>query len=204
MTLPLVSESLLRLCVPVEFQSEILGDLAEEYDRRCASSERAARRWIRRDVIIAAFSFPGAGMNLAIAAGAAAAAYSFAVVWEVFIASPLARLMAQEPLQPAQNFSWPLFLSAQMAGFAIAGALAALLIRRKRQGMLMNLLLGAAPLAGLAAAPVIIFAAINRDPGAVIERLDWIASASLAVAAGAFAAAMIARLRLATGPMTAA
>lgn len=190
MSLPPLSELLLRFSIPREFQSEILGDLTEEYDRRCASSTREARRWIRRDAFSAAVSFPGAGMNVAIAAGAGAVAYFFAVVWEILIASPLAGLAAflSDRLSP---YSWPTFLTAQMAGFAIAGALAVALIWRKRQGMLMTLLLGAAPLVGIAAAFVFLFAAVNRDPRAVIERLDWISAVMIAAAAGAFCMAMI-------------
>lgn len=185
MTLPPVSELLLRLSIPREFQTEILGDLAEEYHRRSASSERAARRWIRRDAITAAFSFPGAGMNAWAAAAAVIAAYSFAIVWELIIASPVARMAALSGGASASALSWPAFLTAQMAGFAIAGALAAALIRRKRQGTLMGLLLGAAPLVAAIIAPVILFAALNHDAAMVGRRLGWFAASILAVIGGA-------------------
>ena len=188
MTLPPLSGFLLRLSIPREFQSEILGDLAEDFRRRSALSARDARRWIRRDAIAAAFSFPGEGMNIAAAAGAAAGAYAFAVIWEIFVASPVARLGAPSGTAASPTLFWPLFLSAQMAGFAIAGAFAGALIRRPRQGPLMGFLLGALPLIAAVAAPVILMAALSQDFGLLGRRLDWFAAACLAVAAGSILA----------------
>lgn len=192
MSLPRLSELALRLSVPSEFHAEILGDLAEEYDRRRAFSERDARRRIRRDTLIAAFSFPGAGLHLTATISIAALAYLFAVLWEIGVASPMARMAASSAPNTA-GFSWGAFLSFQMTGFFISAATAAIALNRSRQSLLMNAAVAASPLIiGIAAGPII-FALLRDDPQSILQRLDWMAVSALALAAGASAGAIIAR-----------
>lgn len=194
MSLPPISKFVLLLAIPREFRTEILGDLAEEYDRRRTLSEHRARAWIRRDAVIAALSFPGAGLHARLIIAIAGAAYIFSIAWEIAIASPMTRsLTGASAASLAGSFSWSLFLSVQMSGFVLAAAFSAIALYRARQSLILNAAFAAGPLALAASAAPAIFAILWRNPQMILDRFDWMAAAMIASAIGGFIGAVLVR-----------
>lgn len=189
---PALARAVIAVLALRDDRAPLIGDLEEEFVSRARESEGSAAGWYWGQTLASAPSLAwrrlsGEGARrVAAVAAVTVFAYVAIMAWEVTIARPMTQELSRTFGGPPAMLMRGVYLVAQMAGVAAAGAVIAGLTFRRQVGFWSNVARRVAPLGFALIVPTAIIMAFTADTYPATFRLAWMAAAAPSLLAGAW------------------
>lgn len=151
-TPPKIASGIMLMCASPERRSEMIGDLTEEWQTRNATSPYGAKYWYWDQVIrsIPGIVFYRVRQTAPIRIGILALAYSVGLLaityWDSAVSQQIVKGLLSQPDSLAPFYAHGIYFVLFTVGAAIAAVSTALLVFKRDQPFLDNMLIGYGPL----------------------------------------------------------